>query len=232
MEAVETEAEGPSGKNLAVSEDWKKWQSFKDSAHGAAKTLLCDPNPEVVLSFLDLCAESDTQVAGEADEVTVAKDARVSFLRCLEYFFQVKHIDDSNNRWRRDYLRPVLANLCSGDSVITLDWDTTIERTLYEDGGWDRWNPVTGYGFRKELRQGLDNSPLPAELDVASKIQVLKLHGSVGWHDAGAISFTLATTFLTDLSFATMASCSSRCPTRLLRVSALSIPLCGPTLLF
>ncbi len=59
MEAVKAEAEGPSSKNLAVSEDWKKWQSFKYGAQGAAKMLLCDPNPEVVLSFLDLCAESN-----------------------------------------------------------------------------------------------------------------------------------------------------------------------------
>ncbi|MBV8053602.1 MAG: hypothetical protein JO071_00005 [Deltaproteobacteria bacterium] len=190
MAAVEAEVVGPSGKNLGVSEDWKRWQSFKCRAHGAAKTLLSDPNPEVALSFLDLCAESDTQVAGDAGEVTVARDARLSFLRCLEYFFQIKHMDDLNNRWRRDYLRPVLADLRSGDAVITFNWDTTIERTLYEDGGWTRWNPVTGYGFRKELRQGLDNSgvtpqePLPGGLEVASEIQVLKLHGSVGWYDA------------------------------------------------
>jgi hypothetical protein len=189
MEAVKAEAEGPSGKNLTVSEDWKKWQSFKDSAHGAARALLCDPNPEVVLSFLDLCAASDAQVASEADEMTAANDARVSFLRCLEHYFQMKHLEDSKSHWRRDYLRPVLAELCRGDVVITLNWDTTIERTLYEDGHWTRWNPVTGYGFRRELYRGLDDSgitphgTLPAELDVASKIQVLKLHGSVGWHE-------------------------------------------------
>jgi hypothetical protein len=108
----------------------------------------------------------------------------------LEYYFQLKHIEDSKTRSRRDYLRPVLADLRSGDAVITFNWDTTIERTLYEDGGWARWNPVTGYGFRKELSEGLDNSgvtphrPLRAELDVVSDIQVLKLHGSVGWYEA------------------------------------------------
>ena len=191
MEAVKAEAEGPSRRIVLVSQDWAKWRLFKDSVPGAAKALLDDPNPEVVLSFLDLCAESHTQAAGAAGEVSAARGARDSFLRCLEYFFQVKHIDDSNNRWRRDYLRPVLADLRSGDAVITFNWDTTIERTLYEDGGWSRWNPVAGYGFRKELCQGLDNSgvtphgPLPTGLDVASEIKVLKLHGSVGWYDAG-----------------------------------------------
>lgn len=191
MEAVKAETEGPSGKNLAVSEDWKKWQMFKGSAHGAAKRLLCDPNPEIVLSFLDLCAELDTPVvAAGDDEVSTAKVARVSFLRCLEYYFQVKHMEDSRSRWRRDYLRPVLADLRSGDAVLTFNWDTTIERTLYEDRGWARWNPVTGYGFRRELCQGLDNSgitprgPLPAGLDVVAQVQVLKLHGSVGWYEA------------------------------------------------
>lgn len=189
MEAVKAEAEGPSRRNVLVSQDWAKWQLFKDQATGATKELLSAQNPEVVLSFLDLCGEMRN--VHEAGEASAARGARDSLLRCLEYFFQVKHIDDSNNRWRRDYLRPVLADLCSGDAVITFNWDTTIERTLYEDGGWARWNPVAGYGFRKELCQGPDNSgvtphgPLPTGLDVASKIQVLKLHGSVGWYDAG-----------------------------------------------
>jgi hypothetical protein len=189
MEAVKAEAEGPSRQNDAVSKGWAKWQLFKDHATGATKELLSDQNPEVVLSLLDLCGE--VRNVGDAGEASAARGARDSFLRCLEYFFQVKHIDDSNNRWRRDYLRPVLADLRSGDAVITFNWDTTIERTLYEDGGWARWNPVAGYGFRKELCRGLDNSgvtphgPLPAGLEVAPEIQVLKLHGSVGWYDAG-----------------------------------------------
>jgi hypothetical protein len=186
MEAVKAEAEGPSRQNVLVSQDWKEWQRFKDQATGATKELLSDQNPEVVLSFLDLCGE--VRNVGEAGEASAARDG---FLRCLEYFFQAKHFDDSKNRWRRDYLRPVLDDLHPGDAVITLNWDTTIERTLYEDGGWARWNPVAGYGFHKELCKGLDNSgirphgPLPTELNVPSEVRVLKLHGSVGWYEAG-----------------------------------------------
>lgn len=189
MEAVKAEADGPSRRNVLVSQDWANWQLFKDQATGTNRELLSDQNPEVMLSFLALCGE--VRNVDDAGEASAARDARDSLLRCLEYFFQVKHADDSNNQWRRDYLRPVLADLRSGDAVITFNWDTTIERTLYEDGGWARWNPVTGYGFRKELCPGLDNSgvtppgPLPGGLDVASEIQVLKLHGSVGWYGAG-----------------------------------------------
>jgi len=189
MEAVRAEVEeGPSRRDALVSKDWAKWQLFKDQATGATKELLSDQNPEVVLSFLDLCDEMHN--VGNAGAVSAARRARVSFLRCLEYYFQMKHMEDSTSRWRRGYLRPVLADLRSGDAVITFNWDTTIERTLYEDGGWARWNPVAGYGFRKELCEGLDNSgitphgPLPAGLDVVSKIQVLKLHGSLGWYEA------------------------------------------------
>lgn len=57
--------------------------------------------------------------------------------------------------------------------MITLNWDTTIERTLLEDG---RWTPRDGYGFKKNLDQSRKGKI------AACEITVLKLHGSVGWH--------------------------------------------------
>jgi hypothetical protein len=82
---------------------------------------------------------------------------------------------------KRHYLRGLLSTLVHGDVVITLNWDTTVERTLLEDG---RWNPMNGYGFEKTLCKDsglgevhpLDSDPMQSE------IIVLKLHGSVGWH--------------------------------------------------
>jgi len=65
--------------------------------------------------------------------------------------------------------------------VLTLNWDTTVERTLIED---DRWNPINGYGFRKLLHKGFHGMPSePLDFEVPeSGVLVLKLHGSVGWH--------------------------------------------------
>lgn len=104
--------------------------------------------------------------------------ARHALLRCFQAFFADKHSNDlgSAGRSRRNYLRHLLEKLTTGDVVITLNWDTTVERTLAEEG---RWNPSDGYGFRKSLR-----TPEGAALHFSrpSDVLVLKLHGSVGWH--------------------------------------------------
>jgi hypothetical protein len=96
----------------------------------------------------------------------------------LEEFFDVKHNDDRtpDGHKRRDYLRGFLKAVSTGDVVITLNWDTTAERTLAELG---RWNPTTGYGFPKPLI-GSSVGSRPVLLD--SPVRVLKLHGSFGWY--------------------------------------------------
>lgn len=109
-----------------------------------------------------------------------SKEARNRFVDCLLWFFRFKHHEDSlpENRKRRDYLRDLLAKLDGGDVVVTLNWDTTVERTLAEEG---RWNPLTGYGFEKDLQTGERDAleALPAGFPKKSEITVLKLHGSL-----------------------------------------------------
>jgi len=56
--------------------------------------------------------------------------------------------------------------LCSGDTVITFNYDLGIERALHEAGLWDI---KTGYGF--SIEDGETPSP----------VEVLKLHGSTNW---------------------------------------------------
>lgn len=103
---------------------------------------------------------------------------RQALLRCLQSFFVEKHANDMEpaGRSRRNYLRRLFGKLSTGDTVITLNWDTTAERTLAEEG---RWNPSDGYGFRKKL-QTADGAAL--HFSNPSEVLVLKLHGSVGWH--------------------------------------------------
>jgi hypothetical protein len=114
-----------------------------------------------------------------------AEEARNRFVDCLLWFFTFRHQDDATpeGRKRRDYLRELLSELRKGDVVITLNWDTTIERTLAED---DRWTPMTGYGFEKSLRTGSTHAlqELPAEFSRESEVVVLKPHGSFGWHES------------------------------------------------
>jgi hypothetical protein len=187
--------------------------SFRKKATGGLALMLNHPNPEIVLSQLDLFSQAARQAVGpsfrdnKADEALglafsdgeipddywqseghkdlwYATEARFRLLDCLENFFRWRHYEDSKPERRkpRDYLHSLLSGLIPGDAVITLNWDTSIERTLGEQG---LWTPMTGYGFDKDLWSGwsrADAKPLPPELHRESAITVLKLHGSVGWH--------------------------------------------------
>src|SRR5437016_9706625 len=183
---------------------WKVWKEYRDKARGPIKAFLTSPNPEVVFSFLDLYdiaqdAEFRARMASakrgekhplrrESKQLADAPRARAHLLSCLDWFFGLRHDDDGRpeNLDRRDYLRALLGTLNDGDVVVTLNWDTTAERTLAELG---RWNPTRGYGFPKLLAVGSIGSRGRPDFDAArearlleSPVRVLKLHGSFGWY--------------------------------------------------
>ena len=189
-----------------LTKDWERWSSWRNNACGIVKELLSNPNPEVVLSLPDLYEAAlqaaapanlgkvlaDTKAGdleqfkqlkkyydGKYKELDEAHGALSGFRECLRWYFFYLHYRDSKNREKRDYLRRHLARLSEGDMVITLNYDTTAERTLAEEGSW---NPIAGYGFRKELKKMPWQDPLPKEFPEESKVTVLKLHGSIGWH--------------------------------------------------
>jgi hypothetical protein len=178
-----------------LQEAWNVWRDYRDRARGPVKAFLTNPNPEVIFSFLDLYsaaqdADSRDRMARanrgekparrrESKQLADAQGAREQLLVCLDWFFAFRHHDDGTpeGHKRRDYLREFLNSLSAGDVVVTLNWDTTAERTLAELG---RWNPTTGYGFPKPLAGGPVGSH-PAQL-LGSPVRVLKLHGSFGWY--------------------------------------------------
>jgi hypothetical protein len=65
--------------------------------------------------------------------------------------------------------------LNSGDSILTFNWDTLLDRSLFSSG---KWFPDTGYGivpkqiFRNEWMLPQNNE---------SKYSLIKLHGSTNW---------------------------------------------------
>jgi len=71
--------------------------------------------------------------------------------------------------------------LRTGDSVLSFNYDTLIDRALRSVGG-KRWVPATGYGFA--VADGADGwAPLPSPGPaVARPIKLLKPHGSLNWH--------------------------------------------------
>jgi hypothetical protein len=183
---------------------WKQWEESVKRSRGLLRLLLCNPNPEVVLSVPDLfdaawnaeltqsfgvdarvqkgefsSKEGSERVRKHVRSARRFQDlilAKARFRECLDWFFRFRHYEDSKveKRGLRNYLRSHLSHLERGDIVITLNWDTTVERTLLEDR---RWSPLDGYGFVKKL----DQQPRAPKL-APSEVTVLKLHGSVGWH--------------------------------------------------
>ena len=136
------------------------------------------------LAFSDGEIPDDCWQSERHKELWYATEARYRLFDCLEKFFRWRHYEDSKPERRklRDYLHSLLSGLSPDDAVSTLNWDTTVDRTLAEQG---RWTPLTGYGFDKNLWTGwteADAKPLPPELCRCSEITVLKLHGSTGRH--------------------------------------------------
>jgi hypothetical protein len=181
--------------------DWNDLLARAESL-GLDRQILGCPNPEIPLSYLDLWAQAADEApdhfmreairTGRADPTSLEQwrteraaimgRARRAMRRMLDVYFMWKgYLDrDPANRTKRDYLRSLFSKLTPGDVIVTLNWDTTAERTLAEDG---RWSPVDGYGFRRQparvqRRTGGGSKRFP----VKSEVLVLKLHGSVGWN--------------------------------------------------
>lgn len=199
-------------REVMICASWKKFLQFRKEAEGPLGALLRSPNPEVVLSVPDLyiaareafdavtqdvlgraLATGDYALAEEAnsrwedtDRETFFKGVLASkdFLSVLNWFFAAKHYEDSRaDLSTREYLRRELDRLKPGDIVITTNWDTLAERILAETG---QWTPADGYGFPISLEPLDSHTPDPAAppwVPSASRIRVLKLHGSFGWRE-------------------------------------------------
>jgi hypothetical protein len=196
-------------RNSQLINAWKQWEESIRDAPPAIQHLLTASNPEIALSLLDLCEEYSREnfamiFAGDKGRLAAnqsldsekldpglfadsgqawidnAVRVRNQLILLLGEYFLWRHGEDAEHPERRFYLRDFLDRLRPGDVVITLNWDSTIERTLLELG---RWSPVDGYGFTRHLRaDGVQpQKRLPSILAAKSDVRVLKLHGSVGW---------------------------------------------------
>ena len=185
--------------------EWAQWCRLRDGDLKKHEYLLGSPNPEVVLSALDIfgaakraretldnavfdaAKESGDDAAlsraakatfGDSVEAKAAIAARNSILRALHEFLLDRHRRDvtAEATLARRYMRSLLESVEPGDVVITFNWDALAERTLHELGHWTHWD---GYGFKSRKSRYLGT---PTVLTGTSNVKVLKLHGSVGWY--------------------------------------------------
>jgi hypothetical protein len=203
------ERDAVDSKNLQLADAWNGWLSVKNAAPPELRILLNHPNPEVTLSFLDLCricfkdglvekfSEDRRQeaVTEALSENEIREDLYLSaahawldkagtavfrLVDSLSEYLEFKQHADIESAPSRGYLRDLFSGLSKGDVVITLNWDASADRSLFEI---NRWSPRDGYGFEKRLISEFSSNPLdlPAPIMAPSEIILLKLHGSVGW---------------------------------------------------
>jgi hypothetical protein len=221
------EGDAVEAKNIQLADAWNRWLSVKNSAPPELRILLDHPNPEVTLSFLDLCricfkdglverfekdlrdeAVSDALSRDEIREhlylsaahawIDRAGTAVLRLIDSLSEYLAYKQYVDVDSPASRAYLRDLFSGLSKGDVIVTLNWDAAADRSLFEIG---RWSPRDGYGFEKRLVQEFSSNPadLPARILIPSEIALLKLHGSVGWFATNDRHLTFDSNFLQTL---------------------------------
>lgn len=186
--------------NPSIEASWCDFDRYRRQAQGAMAELLHSPNPEIVLSTIDLLdAARETDVdnwfrqafeRGEEElpefpytagstEREDASVARRRFLDCLDAYFGSRHWRDSEalREGKLDYLGRELSWLECGDVVITTNWDTLAERLLAQA---KKWHPAAGYGFQVDIER--PGKSLPNWVRRPPEVKVLKLHGSFGWN--------------------------------------------------
>ena len=132
---------------------------------------------EALLTRIDeIAALHDSESLGERIQAAQALTDRQALIQGLRRWFeQIGSTPSSSYRlFAREVVKP-------GDTVITFNYDVSLDKELKEVGLWEAGD---GYGFEVE---GL---PFP------SRVNLLKLHGSINWRallfggrKAGAIDF-------------------------------------------
>jgi hypothetical protein len=185
--------------------DYAEWPEvmawLRDNSNPLLRQAFENGNIEQIFTVLDL-AESlldDSQIdilraskqgakavaAAEANYNNLAahiseyRRKRIVLLWALENFFQDRHSDDlrefKTQKW--EILLRFGELLKCGDTVITFNYDSTVERVLLALG---KWHPADGYGERI-LFQRSQHDTTPFHFP-DSHVKVLHLHGAVGWY--------------------------------------------------
>lgn len=70
----------------------------------------------------------------------------------------------------------IVKKLNEGDTLITFNWDTLLDRALFESG---IWNMEDGYNI--DFKGIFRDKWIESNNDIESKVKLLKLHGSTNW---------------------------------------------------
>jgi SIR2-like protein len=178
-----------------------QWKTFEEVINFLSEKLGCDfenQNSEIILTlpnllnaahddFLDSAgkaySQGNNQLIKKYEKIydtkiwTKASNVSNLFRIFLDDYFIAKHSDD-NNKTLPEYFVNMLNNV---SCVITTNWDTLAERILFQA---NKWSPTDGYGFVRTMKKLDGIKPGEQKNYPLSETKVLKLHGSIGWHQA------------------------------------------------
>jgi len=164
------------------------------------------------------------------------RDYRRILLWAVESYFEYRHHCDSDEVKRScwETLHKLGGKLCPGDTIITFNYDSTLERALIQQR---KWSPRDGYGFELVFQES-PRKEIPVPFS-KSTITVLHLHGALGWYprpvhrqdvprleDGGAVprsaltaapletKVSLSPLFLEDLGISAVDSCLTTQPSQ------------------
>lgn len=191
--------------NLVDRFDYAKWPEImawlENSANPLLRQAYRNGNIEQIFTILDLADslhdESQIDILRASkqglDAVNTAKQKHDELAKdtteyqhiqrtlmwALEQYFQDRHHRDfqstDSKKWSTLALFADLVQ--GGDTVITFNYDSTVERVLLER---NKWFPSDGYGERLVFQKDRYDKTVVTFSD--SPVRVLHLHGAVGWY--------------------------------------------------
>jgi hypothetical protein len=211
MEEVETYALSQPWHSPGPRSDWEYWRELRDGQLKAMEFLLTSPNPEEILSTLDLYSAGHAAVR-EAEERHVRGYGRRPFTpeqeeaakRAAPKLFAARAQAQIPARARacleqclHDYFQHKHQLDAEPEGAARYRYLSALMSTL-EPGdvvitfNWDAlvervlarlglWTPIDGYGLNFKRLRYRD---APIRGPERSEIKVLKLHGSLGWYQA------------------------------------------------
>jgi hypothetical protein len=136
---------------------------YKDTADSIRETFGDSPNIEEVVTELEGVVESLEHSSETEDRIrrSIASSILVKVREAVPIWFTEIHTNPAPayQQFAEKLVQP-------GDTVITFNYDDSLERELKRVGKWDI---AQGYGFRI------------VTATTASQVLVLKLHGSMNW---------------------------------------------------
>lgn len=98
-------------------------------------------------------------------------------LLALRAYLLAKHEEDIGRTGSWTLLRDFASRLRLGDTIITFNYDVTLERMLWLE---KLWTPKNGFGFDVEFQHSKVDST--SVLFADSGVRVLHMHGCIGWY--------------------------------------------------